>query len=248
VKWLPLLLLFPVFASAQIGFNVRDSSLNGNLLLFSYSQQFPAADLADRFSTNSNVGFAFLRKWKAWQFGAETNWLFGENVKEDSMLRHLVSSTGNPISTDGLFEDFVFQQRGLHFSLRSGYLLPVLNSNANSGIWFSFGVGFLAHKIRLQVDERKVPFLNKDYKKGYDRLTSGLATDLFIGYMQLSSRKLINFYAGIQCIQGFTAGRRTWNYDTNEPGTASRFDLLWGIKAGWIIPAYQRKASDFYYR
>ena len=70
----------------------------------------------------------------------------------------------------------------------------------------------------------------------------------FIGYQHLSDNKLINFFVGVDFHYGLTQNRRTVNFDTGLPDTRQRTDLLLGIKAGWILPLYQRaeKAMLFY--
>lgn len=227
--------------------NVRDTTVNAGLFHFNYEYQIPGGDLAKRFGANSNLGFGYYYKYQRWQFGAEGNWLFGESVKEDSMLKQLITSGGNIIDFNGLFVDYVFQERGFHLSAKVGYVLPVIGPNPNCGIFFQVGGGLLQHKIKIQIDERDTPYLSKEYQKGYDRLSNGITLDQFIGYAHFSNRRLINFYTGFHFIQAFTTNRRTWNYDTNSEGEGTRTDLLFGIKFGWILPVYARAASEYYY-
>ncbi len=227
--------------------NVRDTTVNASLFHFNYEYQSPGGDLANRFGANSNLGFGYYYKYQRWQFGAEGNWLFGESVKEDTMLYQLITAGGNIIDFNGLFVDYVFQERGFHLSAKAGYVLPVIGPNPNSGIFFQVGAGLLQHKVRIQIDERDTPFLSKEYQKGYDRLSNGFTLDQFIGYAHFSNRSLINFYAGFHFTQAFTENRRTWNYDTNAASQGKRTDLLLGIKFGWILPVYKRGASEYYY-
>jgi hypothetical protein len=32
-----------------------------------------------------------------------------------------------------------------------------------------------------------------------------------------------------------------------QPDTQKRFDTLWGIRIGWILPLYPRTPKDYYY-
>jgi hypothetical protein len=93
-----------------------------------------------------------------------------------------------------------------------------------------------------------VPQLTGNYKKGYDRLTNGLAINEFIGYQMLSTNKRVNFYFGFEFTQGFTQSRRDFDFDTRSADTQKRFDSLMGIRAGWILPFYVGKgAAEIYY-
>jgi hypothetical protein len=106
-------------------------------------------------------------------------------------------------------------------------------------------MGLFQHKIRIQDDPQVVvSSLAGDYKKGYDRLTNGLAITEFIGYQHFAKNRLINFYAGIELTQGFTQNRRDYNFDTFERDDAKRFDGLVGFKLGWVLPFYLSDNPD----
>ena len=109
------------------------------------------------------------------------------------------------------------------------------------------GIGFLQHKKRIEVTGNVVPELTRDYRKGYDRLSNGPAITQFIGYHYLSNRRLINFFGGFEAIAALTKNRRGYNYDTMEYDNKQRFDLLYGIRFGWIIPLYKKKPKEFYF-
>ena len=102
----------------------------------------------------------------------------------------------------------------------------------------------LQHKIRI---EGAAPQLMGEYKKGYDRLSNGLALGEFIGYVHLGKNHFINFFAGFEIIEAFTKNRRSFNIDTIEKDDTKRLDILSGFKFGWIIPLYRRNADEFYY-
>jgi hypothetical protein len=109
----------------------------------------------------------------------------------------------------------------------------------------TLGAGFLQHKVRIQDDPtRNVPQLSKEYKKGYDRLTNGWALTQFIGYQKLANDRRLNFFFGIESMQAFTAGRRSFNFDTQSTDNDNRIDLSFGFRAGWILPFYYGKGQD----
>ncbi|MBA3901808.1 MAG: hypothetical protein H0X62_16670, partial [Bacteroidetes bacterium] len=118
--------------------------------------------------------------------------------------------------------------------------------NPNSGFFVLGGVGFLQHKVRIENPGNASPQIFGEYKKGYDRLTNGISTSQFIGYMFLSNNRLLNFFGGVEFVQGFTQNRR-FNYDNMDYDHTQRLDLLTGIKVGWVFPLYKKVPLKYYY-
>jgi hypothetical protein len=110
-----------------------------------------------------------------------------------------------------------------------------------------FGAGYLNHRIRIETQTQVVPLIELDYKKGYDRLTTGISATQFLGYAYMPRNGFYNFYGGIYAIEGFTKNRRTLFFD--EPSvpvsTKTRLDVIVGLKIGWYIPFYSTK-KDYY--
>ena len=105
----------------------------------------------------------------------------------------------------------------------------------------------MQHKIKIETVGNTVPFLNKEYRKGYDHLSNGLALHQFIGYQYMGNKKTINFFAGFDFFEGFTQNRRDFNFDEMKKDEMKRKDILLGIKAGWILPLYKQAPNSFYY-
>ena len=55
-----------------------------------------------------------------------------------------------------------------------------------------------------------------------------------------------DFFGGFEFIEGFTAGRRDYNYSTGKADNTKRFDLLMGVKVGWVLPFYKQAPEKFY--
>ncbi|MEW6469386.1 MAG: hypothetical protein AB1458_10690 [Bacteroidota bacterium] len=228
--------------------NVKDSSIACPLVKMSYALQLPGADLADRFGINSNTGLAILYKTRGnLLFGIEGTFIFGNMIKEDGILDSISTADGQIISQNGTFATVRQFERGFTVMMQFGKLFPVLGPNPNSGIFFMGGAGFMQHKIRIDDIGNASPQLSKEYRKGYDRMTNGLVVSEFIGYQYLSNKRMINFYVGLECYQAFTKSRRSWDYDLMRADTQSRFDLLYGIRAGWVLPLYKKAPDEFYY-
>jgi hypothetical protein len=162
------------------------------------------------------------------------------------LLSNLLTSRGEILDEQGQIATMFIQERGFNVFLHGGKLFPIIGPNLNSGLLITAGVGLIQHKIRLEHQEAKITQLEGDYLKGYDRLTNGLSVNQFIGYYHLSNNRLINFYIGAQATEGFTQSRREWNLDTQTQDTAQRLDMLFGLRAGWILNLYQRAPNDFY--
>jgi hypothetical protein len=236
--------------STQAQYSANDTNLNIPMFYAAYSFQVPGGDLADRFGTSSTIGGGFRYKTASnWLFDGEFSFIFGGEVKnEDELMSNLRTETGEIIDMSGNFGFVTTYERGYHINFKFGKVIPVLSPNPNSGIVLMGGVGYLQHKIRIQVENNNIPQLDGDYKKGYDRLAGGPSLTEFVGYLYLSDNRLLNFYGGLEFVQGWTKPLRDVNFDTMEPDPIqNRLDLFTGIKLGWIIPIFQRQPEKFYY-
>jgi len=243
---LTLLLILPICLFAQMN---RDNNVDVLNLGMEYGFHTPGGDLKDRFGGGSMLGgkLEYLLK-NNWAFSVDGSFFFGRVVKEDPIdaLRDSDSLfIGNNFSQANIF----LRQRGFYVGASVGKLFPVLKKNKRSGIKVDFGIGLFQHKIRIQDDpESFVPILSGDYKKGYDRLSNGLALKQFIGYQHLAKNRLINCYAGFEFTEAFTQSRRSYNFDTRSADESKRVDILTGFKVGWILPFYiGETAEEIYY-
>jgi len=210
--------------------------------------EFPGGDLADRFGSNANVGGGFYLKTKQnIMFMLEGSYLFGENINEDSLFHLIKTPDGYIIDGDGMFADVRTYQRGYTVMLKAGKVFNIFNDNPNSGLLLMAGGGFMEHKIRIENPGQTVAQLKGDYKKGYDKLTSGPALSQFIGYVHYDENRIYNFRIGFEFTQAFTKARRNYDFDLMGKDTRDRVDLLYGIKLSWMIPFKKRKPAEFYY-
>jgi hypothetical protein len=228
--------------------SLKDSSINHYMVSPSAAFHIPGGNLKDRFGLSSSIGIAFEYKMKSQlSVGIDGAFIFGNNIKETSMLDGLRTSNGDIIDADGNISNILIFERGFTTSFNIGYLLTWNKPNPNSGIFIRMGFGFIQHKIRIEHQNNAIPALEGDYLKGYDRLTNGFLLTEFIGYRYLSNRRLLNFFAGIEFNQGFTQNRRDYNYDLMGPDNTKRIDLLSGIRFGWILPLYKQAPQEYYY-
>lgn len=244
--------LYPILLLAVTAFSQDDARNKGNAVIFhiSYAFQFPALDLNQRFGSNSNVGIGteYITGQSNLIFGIESGFLFGNEVKTD-VLAGLRTNEGFIIGNDRAVADIGLRQRGFYAGAMAGKLFPLSQKEPRSGLRLTLGAGLLQHKIRIQDDpQRAVAPLAPEYKKGYDRLSNGLAFNGFIGYQMLSKDGRINFFAGLEGCYGATQNRRSLNFDTRIRDERRYNDVLIGLRAGWILPFYMGKAArEIYY-
>jgi len=249
LKLFTLLSAFANYSKAQV--TPKDSIINAPLLGLSYAFQLPEGDLKSRFGTNSSIGVHFLNKTKKnWIWGVDWTFTFSSQsqVKEPMMLFDSINTAnGNVVDANGEYATLLFYERGWTSAVKFGKLFPIWGQNKNSGICLLTGVGYMQHKIRIEDKFNRTPQLTKEYRKGYDRLTSGLMLSQFVGYLFLSNNRLLNFYAGFEIMAGFTKNRRSFNFDTMEQDAKQRLDMYYGPRIGFILPLYKRMPNDFYY-
>jgi len=224
-----------------------DSAITVPLIGINFAGHLPSANMAERFGPNLKAGGSFLLKTKKnWVYGVEANYIFGRNLKED-VLSQLRTPEGFVVDNEGYPGDLRVSQRGLLVHAVFGRVFNLASANPNSGLMVNIGAGYMQHKIKLYDAQQRIASIKGDLEKGYDRLTAGLSTSLFIGYLFLSENRMLNFYFGVESYQGFTQSLRKFNYDTGMPDTQERIDIVTGVRAGWILPLYKRKPSDNYY-
>lgn len=232
-------------ACAQV--SVKDSAISMVMIRPSYALQVPGGDLANRFGINQSIGIATTYKHRSgWMFTAEGDFIFGNKITEPNLFSMLTTSEGTIIGEDGLYADVRAFQRGYYVTLGVGRIFPIKKPNPNCGFILEGSLGFIQHKIKIQDKKNSVPALRGEYLKGYDHLTNGLVARQFVGFLYVGNFRLVNFYGGIEFVQGFTKNRRSFNYADMAPDNTLRTDLLVGLRVGWVIPLFKEAPNEFY--
>jgi hypothetical protein len=243
-----LLLVNSLLLSAQR--NVKDSVISTPWIGLQYGLIAPGGDLKERFGTLNHLGvMAGYKTNRNWVLGLDGNFIFGDQIKVNSLFSHLIDSYGNITDINGEVALVLVTARGFNVNLMIGKVFSIAGPNSNSGIYVHGGLGYMQHKMRVETQDQVIPTLELTYRKGYDRYTTGLNFHQFIGYAFMANKGFVNFYGGFYCSQGLTYNRRDIFFDqpTVPVSTAQRLDLQYGIKLGWFIPIYERKPKDFYY-
>lgn len=212
----------------------------------------PYGEMGNRYNSfmnvNANLG------WKTtgnWIYTLEFGFQFGtDNVKiKNDILSGLMTSTTDPfiISMEGSDAGVVAYNRNLSLSFFAGKIIPLWFSNPNSGLMINLGVGFLQHQIIYQPTLSEAPQIQGDYAYGYDRQMRGPMVSAFLGYIHMSKKKYINFYAGIQFDNAFTKMTRKYQFDLHSGDDKLYTDQMLTLKIGWMFPFFGRKADKIYF-
>ena len=249
MKGTALLIFSFLLSYAQAQVSVKDSIIGFPTIGVSYSYQIPGGDLAKRFGNNSSLGATALYKNKHnLIYGIEGTFIFGSILRESGILDSISTRRVQSIIVDqnGEAADVRLSERGFTVSAVVGKIIPLWSPNPNSGIMIQAKIGYLQHQIRIEDYNGNTIQITGDYVKGYDRLTSGWAVSEFLGYQYLGNRRLLNFFAGVEFIQGFTKSQR-YDFDLRRSDQSQHKDYLFGLRAGWIFPLYKKTPKEFYY-
>lgn len=249
-NWIALIILTLLGNYAFGQRNVKDSVIGTPLIGVHYGANGTAGDLADRYGFLNHIGIMGGYKTdKNWFWGLDANFIFGNQIRLTGVFDHLVDSYGNITDENGDIAKVLVYSRGLNVNVAVGKLFPVLSPNENSGILVHLGAGYLLHHMKIETQDQVIPQLELDYRKGYDRMTTGPNLHQFVGYSFMANNGYYNFYGGFYAQQGFTKNQRTIFFDQPDVPVPSdvRLDIQYGVRLGWFIPFYKRKPKDFYY-
>jgi hypothetical protein len=219
---------------------IKDTIVNCKLFTPAYSFQEPAGSMAQSFSWDDALSASFLFKFgHNILLGVGFEYFFGNDIKDDSLFRYITAPSGGGIlGSEGIFSNVALYERGYIATGYIGKIIPIFNSNHNSGLMLLAGAGYMQHKIRIVVVNSDIAELTGDYLKGYDHLTSGPCLSQYIGYQHLGRNKLGNYNVGFEFSEGITKNRRIYNFDSMGPDNSLDFDMLVGVKVGFVLPFY----------
>lgn len=242
-----LMLALPVRSLGGGSVSPADSAVRVTFLSLHGGFQVPLNDLRDRFGNNGTAGASVGYKFKnRWMLQAQWSYLFGNTVKENTILQPISTSDGFIIDQNGEQAGIRFFERGMIFGLQANYLLPSHRFNPNTGWMFGLQGGWMHTKIRIEDIGNRSPQLAGDYKKGYDRLSGGPYAGVCFGFWFMGNNRVLNGYILLEYQRGYTRSLRSFNYDTRQTDTRLRNDGLIGIRLGYVLPLYPRNASGYY--
>ncbi|MBL6876401.1 MAG: hypothetical protein ISR01_06375 [Chitinophagales bacterium] len=212
------------------------------------SLQIPGVELAERFGLAYQFGLAIEYKFaKNWSLGGEGGFLFGTKVKETDHIEEALTLNGLVITEEGSLDNVDLNLRGAVVKVNVGKSFFFSPEKPSNGLLLKLGVGYLQHKILIDVNKRITPQLSGEYAKGYDRLSSGLLLSQYIGLIRLEKGKFVNLSIGFELTEGFTSNRRPFDFHLQRALKESRVDLMYGVKISWMIPVYLGQSSSNQY-
>lgn len=227
----------------------QDSTQAFGFIKFQYAYFLPSGDFEDRYENANSIGGEIgFKNFGNWQLSFSGAYLFSSRVKVNNLLDDVINANGDAIDSDGELVRLTYELRGQSYFLKVGRIFnEFLSPNPNSGFLLTAGVGYLRHRIKVDYRDGTVYQLSEDRLKGYDRLSSGIAFNQFIGYQYYGKSNLFNFYLGLELMQAFTKNRRKYNYDSRSFDAGNKSDYFAGLRFGWVIPFRKRRAEEFYY-
>ena len=205
-------------------------------------------DLKERFPSffNATVGGGFISK-KSFTYSAEVDPLFGSVVRVPGLFDGILGNTGYLIDQNGNPSLIRFYMRGYTLKCSVAKTFAKNSNYDHSGFTIKAGFGFIQHKIKMRFDSDKVPQLEGEYAKGYDRLTNGMLFYQGFGYRLINPQGL-SFYAGVDFNQAFTQNRRSWNYSEMGPDLKKRNDFYTNVNISLLIPIFKSSGKrDTYF-
>jgi len=234
-----------------------------------FSVQFPFGKgyLASTFNFNYNVGFDFTIKTQSnWTIDVGFNYMFGSKIRKTAkdILGNMAFEVEvrindtlkklpvfyNGAGTNGLV--LAYEGRYWNVGATVGKIIP-LNRWQNSGLWLKFGMGYFEHKIYFTDPNSFFPQIDQAtyYRYGYDQRSSGIALNQFFGYLFMQKRRVLSFYVGVEFWEVFTKPNRGYIFVGDLAGSTDnlprKFSGLIGIKAGWVLPFYEKKRVTTFY-
>jgi len=224
----------------------QKTSFNG--FLIDYSYQIPLGEIAETFTNNSSIGINLItKKENNFFYGLKANYIFGGDIKDTTIFDNINTENGFVIDGNGTYANIILLQEGFSSNIYIGYAIHFNESNP-SGVYFSAGLGFLQHRIRIDTKNQYIPQLNSNYKRGYDQLTNGINSNFVIDYVYFKKNKRLKMYTGLDYSLAFTKNRRTYNLSNmSQTDNKLRLDQLFGIHLGIIIPINRKNEEEFHY-
>jgi hypothetical protein len=241
------MLLIPAAATAQ--FNVRDSSRQAFMVNVSAGFAQPAYQLKERFGKFTSLALSSGYKTKSgWMVGIQGAFQFNEKVLEKGAIAGILTKDGFLIGGDGTLYDMTYQMRSLQLDAFLFRLIPHTGHNPNSGLYAGAGFGYFDHRIRYEPEDRNAPLpqLDRDKRRGYDRLSGGWAVRPVLGYQYLGNKRLVNFFVQVEHIFARTASLRAYQFDQEGVYNVSRNDGAWLLRFGWVLPIYRKPATEYF--
>ncbi len=239
-----LIILGFIFLSS----NIFSQDNKQSAFIFSYDYKIPMGELAAIYGNNSSIGLTYFKeKENNLFFGIEGNYIFGENIKKNTLFNNISTSNGNIIGADGTYANIILLQRGFEAYIFVGYAYHHQEKDL-SGIYLSSGLGYLQQQIFIDTKNQDIPQLNNEMKKGYDRLSNGISTKWQASYRYYSKNGKFQAYAGINITMSYAKNIRPYIFNSMRYNDDNaNWQKIYGATLGIIIPIERKNEEEFHY-
>jgi hypothetical protein len=199
-----------------------------------YGGQFPLLDDKNRFGPSLRPMMVLSKETKKKENVSSITgfFQFGTLVKE-SVFDHLLTPEGYLIGNDKNPAAIQLRQRAWFLGAGKGWRF-VEKSNFLNRCALEVSAGFFQHKIRIQEDpQRLVPQISGEYKKGYDRLSSGPGLYVSWSFNPTANPTETRFVVGMDVFAAHTNHRRPVHFNTGLPDPSSFWVLQPGVHLGY---------------
>tara|TARA_B100000902_G_scaffold302663_1_gene290667 strand:+ start:15923 stop:16657 length:735 start_codon:yes stop_codon:yes gene_type:complete len=225
----------------------QEYNQENNIITFDYNHQFPTGNLSQEYGNNSSLGLNFIKIKNKISYGIDIYYMFGNNVKNDSLLNNISTDNGWLINSSGELDTILLYQRGWNSHFLFGRSIKKIK-NSNGKIYFFIGLGYLQHKIRLESNRTDLPQIDENYIIGYDKLRNGISTKIGLDYIYMKKNNAFKYKIGIELINSFTKSKRSYDFPSMQQiDNSLRIDKLIGLKFGIIIPINRNNDNKFHY-
>jgi hypothetical protein len=206
---------------------------------------------------NFDINWAY--KWKSnWMVTLDGDLWFGYNsdnlTQRAERMGDIFTPNGHLMSWGGYDGVVTLYNRG--FAVRPGVakIIPLFRKNPDSGILLKLSGGWFMQKtVNTQdMNESEVPQLSEKMMPYYDHLRNGMILTQSVGFIFMSNRSTyVNFKITFDLSECLSWSSRPYTIDNvmglNGKDENTYFDLMAGIKIGWMFPFTGKTAYDYYY-
>lgn len=250
MRWLLLML-----ANAPLVLMAADKpvSKSGYHMLsfdFFYRGQQPVGKLASEYLLSSGLGFGcHFQHEKGWLFGGNISYTFGNGVVNKNTLDALTTADGDLLAYNGgsaYLTEPRLGQRGIMTMGYGGYFWPRNKRLPITGWFVKGGMGYVDQRIYIHIPGNQVYQLDAEYKRGYDRLFSGMLSSIEVGLQYHDHKKnFINFQLSAECMPSLSKYRRGYDYASHERLPEGLQLMTWtALKFTWYIPKFLQSGGE----
>ena len=241
-KYLVLILSFYV-----LNLHSQKIDISSKTIQFDFTYQSPITGMSIDYGNNSAIGLSYLTNKNDLLFGLDANFMFGNNVKNDSILRLIGVDNLLLINANGELDEVLLYERGSNAHLLFGKSFRFEEKHL-SGIYVYGGLGYLQYKTRLETNKTYLPQIDEEYIKGYDNFTNGISTKICVDFMHFDKKTSVNYHIGLEFLNAFTKNGRAYNFSNGTViDNSLKIDQLIGLKFGIIIPIQRNNEEKFHY-